>query len=159
LSASNNFVSDKNIYGLIGKQLSHSFSKKYFEEKFLKLHIADTNEYQNFELDDIAEIRNLVSKNPQIKGFNITIPYKSEVLKYVDEISEEVKNIGAANTILVSRKNNQSYLKAYNTDAIGFEKTLEDFVNKSEKTKALVLGNGGAAKAVIFVLKKLNISD
>jgi shikimate dehydrogenase len=157
LKNSNNFDGNKKVYGLIGKQLSHSFSKNYFDKKFAHQNISEQHEYLNFELNDISEIRNLVLKNPQIKGFNITIPYKSEVLKLVDECSEEVKIIGAANTILVSKKNNQPFLKAFNTDVIGFEKTIEPFVEKAKKEKAIVLGNGGAAKAVFFVLKKLNI--
>ena len=139
------------MYGLIGFPLAHSFSKKYFTEKFEKEGITDTVFY-NFPLTSIIEFPQLLKTNSTLKGLNVTIPYKEQVLKYVTILSEEVIQIGAANCIKI--RDNE--LKAYNTDVIGFEKS---FVKKlsAENSKALILGSGGSSKAVQYVLKKLGI--
>jgi shikimate dehydrogenase len=139
------------IYGTIGFPLTHSFSKQYFTEKIEREGIADAS-YHSFPLSSIDVLPVLLKDNPSLKGLSVTIPYKEQVLKYVTQLSKEVAQIGAANCIKIKGKE----LTAYNTDIIGFE---ESFVKKlkSGHTKALVLGTGGASKAIQFVLKKLEI--
>lgn len=138
------------IYGLIGKHLSHSASKDYFTEKFRRLNIKDTS-YQLFEISDITQFPKLLT-NHFIKGFNVTIPYKEAVIKYLDSLSDEAKAIGAVNTIYYGKK-----LIGYNTDATGFLKTLNNHRTYIEGKKALILGSGGASKAVCYILNKLKI--
>ena len=137
------------IYGLIGKNLSHSFSTTYFKEKILKEKITDT-EYLNFELEDITDFPQLIATK-NISGLNITIPYKESIIPYLDALTEDAKAIGAVNTI--EFKSNK--LIGHNTDVIGFSKSITPIL-KGRK-KALILGSGGGAKAVNHVLKKLNI--
>ena len=136
-------------FGLIGKNLSHSFSKKYFNNKFYNENIKDC-EYKNFELSHISEINNLIS---QIKpsGLNVTIPYKVSVIPYLDELTPQAKAIGAVNTIQF--KGNKSI--GHNTDTIGFSQSIFPILNG--RKKALILGNGGASKAIQYALKTLNI--
>jgi len=139
------------IYGLIGKSLSHSFSKKYFEKKFASDHIPDA-EYRNFEIKDlqveVPELRNLEG----LSGLNVTIPYKNEILRFSDLLTDECQEIQAANCIKIE----DGKWTAYNTDITGFEKTFSHHLTPDHK-KALILGTGGASKAVAFVLKKLEI--
>ena len=139
------------MYGLIGFPLTHSFSKQYFTERFEKEGIADVA-FQNFPLTSIEDFSQLLKTNPELKGLNVTIPYKEQVLKYVSHLSTEVKETGAANCIKIRR----GELVAYNTDIIGFR---DSFVKKlrSDNKKALVLGSGGSSKAVQYVLDKLGI--
>lgn len=139
------------IYGLIGYPLGHSFSKKYFTEKFKQEGLTH-NSYELFAIPSITEFPSLLKLHPTLNGLNVTIPYKEQVLKYVTEQTESVKKIGAANTI----KFINNRIIAYNTDVIGFEKS---FIKKLKPShiKALVLGTGGSSKAVQFVLQKLNI--
>lgn len=143
----------KNIktYGLIGKKLSHSFSPKYFKEKFEKENISNC-QYLAFELDKIEDFKILLEKNPNLRGLNVTIPYKETIIPFLDELSSEAKEIGAVNTIQFYKNK----LIGHNTDVIGFENSLVPLLKKHHK-KALVLGTGGASKAVQFVLKKLSI--
>ncbi len=137
-------------FGLIGKNISYSFSEKYFTEKFRKLFLKN-HIYHTFDLPSIDEIQNLL-KDPTLKGFNVTIPYKEQIIPYLDELNEEAQYIQAVNTVLI--KNGKRI--GYNTDAFGFEQTL--LLHKKEThTQALILGNGGAAKAVKFVLEKHKI--
>jgi shikimate dehydrogenase len=138
-------------YGLIGFPLTHSFSKKYFTEKFEKEGITDTV-FQNFPLLSIDEFPGLLNANPSLSGLNVTIPYKEQVLKYVTHLSEEVKKTGAANCLNIQ----SGKLLAYNTDIPAFR---ESFVKKLKphNKKALVLGSGGSSKAVQYVLNKLGI--
>jgi len=140
-------------YGLIGKSLNHSFSKDYFTNKFEKEGL-DAN-YLLCELDSISKVNTIFAKNWQ--GLNVTIPYKEQIIPYLNEVDELAATIGAVNTIQVRQKEGKIWLKGYNTDVIGFEQTLRPLL-KSHHTQALVLGTGGASKAVIYVLKKLNIS-
>ncbi len=137
-------------FGLIGRNISYSFSKKYFEQKFQKLllnnHFYEILDFQN--LDKISEL--LKTKN--LIGLNVTIPYKEQIIPFIDELSQEAQEIGAINCISI--KNDKT--KGYNTDAFGFEKTLLLHKKEHQKT-AIILGNGGAAKAVQYVLKKNNI--
>lgn len=138
-------------YGLIGLQLNHSFSKKYFEEKFLKENLAH-HRFYNFEINNINQLHNLLKINNKLIGLAVTIPYKQQVLPLLNYTSNEVKELNACNCIKI--KNNLLY--GYNTDFIGFEKSFIPFFYPNHK-KALVLGNGGASKAVQFVLNKNNI--
>jgi shikimate dehydrogenase len=142
---------EKHLFGLIGKNISYSFSKKYFSDKFKKLHLQNYH-YEIFDLNEIEEIKNLL-KNPDIKGLNVTIPYKEKIIPYLDELSDEAKEIGAVNCVKL--KNGEK--TGYNTDAFGFEKTLLLHLKEHHKN-ALILGNGGAAKAVKYILNKHNIS-
>ncbi len=138
-------------YGLIGKNISYSFSRQYFTEKFKKLKLEDSK-YVNFDLQSIEEFSKMDFNT--IAGFNVTIPYKEQILKFLDIIDDEAKEIGAVNTIKIIKDNQ---LVGYNTDFYGFQESLKLFLKPHHK-KALVLGTGGASKAIIFVLKKLNIA-
>lgn len=142
-------------YGLIGYRLGHSFSKGYFTQKFIDENISDCD-YQNFELDRIAEFAALIQNNPTISGLNCTIPYKKEVMAFLDELDEEAKQIGAVNVIKINRTAEGVKLKGFNSDAYGFEMSLKPML-QAQHAKALVLGTGGAAQAVVFILKKLGI--
>ncbi len=139
-------------YGLIGKSLKHSFSKDYFTGKFEKGHI--NADYSLCELADIEEIKEVFSK--QWQGLNVTIPYKAQIIPFLNEIDNLAAKIGAVNTIQFSKKEGQTWLKGFNTDVIGFETTLKPLL-QTHHTHALVLGTGGASKAVTYVLNKLNI--
>lgn len=142
-------------YGLIGFPLTHSFSEKYFAKKFRKEKIGDV-EYMNFPLQSIGEIISLVIDNPEICGLNVTIPYKEQVIPFLDDIHPEANEAGAINTIKILREKNKISLKGYNTDIIGFIQSLPADIAQKHKN-ALVLGTGGASKAVVCGLKKLNI--
>jgi shikimate dehydrogenase len=137
-------------FGLIGKTLSHSFSKQYFEQKFEKEEISDAS-YSLFELTEIAEFTALLQEH-QLSGLNVTIPFKEAILPYLDEIDVEAKTIGAVNTIQFTK----SGLKGYNTDVIGFRNSIKPFLENIH-TRALILGTGGASKAVAYVLENLGI--
>lgn len=137
--------------GLIGKNISYSFSVGYFKDKFEKEDLKEYT-YQNFDLQNITEITSVLKQNPNLKGLNVTIPYKESVLPFLDKIDKKALKIGAVNCIKFTKDNK---LKGYNVDWIGFYKTLEPFVKNHKK--ALVFGNGGASKAVVFALKKLKI--
>ena len=143
-------------FGLIGYKLGHSFSKKFFTEKFQNEELIDC-EYVNFELDSINEFPELFKRNDHIFGLNCTIPYKQQLIPFLDEICEEAAGIGAVNTVKVVRQDNKLKLEGYNTDAYGFEHSFRPFLKEHHK-KALILGTGGASKAVKYVLNKLNIT-
>jgi len=139
------------VFGLIGFPLSHSFSKKYFTDKFEREGIRDCR-YELFPLEDIQALPGLVEKEPELCGLNVTIPYKQQVIPFLDQMDEEVKQMGACNCIrLIHGK-----LHGHNTDVIGFEISLRKKWHSSHDT-ALVLGTGGAAKAVHFVLTRMGI--
>src|SRR5688572_5142170 len=138
-------------FGLIGRTLSHCFSKTYFTKKFEEQGLADCI-YENFELKTIDEFPLLISSLPDLKGLNVTIPYKEEVIKYLAEKNEVVKASGACNCIRI--ENGQ--LIGFNTDAIGFRRSLEPYL-QAHHQKALILGTGGASKAIRFVLEQLGI--
>jgi len=141
-------------YGIIGYPLSHSFSPKYFTEKFKKEGIVNA-EYKAFELKTIQELPQIIKENPALCGLNVTIPYKEMVIPVLDELDETAKAVGAVNTIKIDI--NDSKLTGYNTDVYGFQKSLEPHL-KPHHANALILGTGGAAKAVAYVLGKLNIN-
>lgn len=141
-------------YGLLGYPLTHSFSKRYFTEKFEAEKINST--YQNFEIDTIQKFPDVIKNNPEIFGLNVTIPYKEQVLQFLDELNDSASEIKAVNTIRVTRTETGVHLKGYNTDTYGFESALKPLL-KEHHTKALILGTGGASKALKYVLSKLNI--
>jgi shikimate dehydrogenase len=141
-----------NLFGLIGFPLTHSFSKKYFTEKFEREGIKDSV-YELFEIKDIKDLPGIIKNNPDLKGLNVTIPHKEAVLPFLDELDEPVKKIMAVNVIKV----NNGKLKGYNSDFHGFKVSLQQFLGKEVKVKALVLGTGGAAKAVRAALEDLKI--
>jgi len=141
-------------YGIIGFPLGHSFSKRYFTEKFRREN-RDA-EYLNFEIRDISEVTALLSKYVHLKGFNVTIPYKQAILPFLDDISEEAREIGAVNCVKTVRQGSRFRLIGYNTDACGFKEALLRFIPEGIAS-ALILGNGGAAKAVRYVLHELHI--
>lgn len=141
-----------NKLGLLGKNISYSFSRAYFKEKFEKENITDTT-YENFDLESINLFEALIKDTQGLKGMNVTIPYKEVVMPFLHNIDEQAKEIGAVNTIKISDKGE---LTGYNTDCYGFKKSLEPHL-KSHHKKALILGTGGASKAVAYTLKKLGI--
>lgn len=139
-------------YGLLGKRLTHSFSKTYFTEKFLSQNISDCN-YLNFEIPSIDALPELLQAHPLLRGLNVTIPYKKEVIPYLDTANKIVQETGACNCIRIEDKK----LSGFNTDVIGFQKSLQSVI-KLHHTKALVLGTGGSSVAVQYALRKLGIS-
>ena len=148
------------MYGLLGKSLDHSFSKDYFTEKFSILNLDYT--YQNIELDNISKIVEFVRNHKELKGFNVTVPYKESIIPYLDDIDETAKEVGAVNTVKIYDDNK---LKGFNTDVIGFKKLLDEATRQEDKKTtintsykdALIYGSGGASKAVQYVLRQENI--
>lgn len=138
-------------YGLIGKNLSHSFSKAYFEKKFKELGL-DYLEYANFELENIEDIKQVLARNPELRGFNVTIPYKESIIPFLDELSPEARGIAAVNCVKITN----GKLIGHNTDAYGFASSIKPFL-EPQHSRALILGTGGASKAVVFVLRRLNV--
>lgn len=139
-------------FGLVGRNISYSFSAKYFAEKFAKLGVDYT--YQNFDIESIKDFQDIIKETKKLKGLNVTIPYKEEVISMLDSLSKTAEIIGAVNTITISKK---GMLKGYNTDHYGFRKALKPLLNKKVHKRALILGTGGAAKAVAFALRKMKI--
>lgn len=137
-------------FGLIGRNISYSFSKKYFSDKFKNL-LLPNYRYDLFDLNSLEEFESVLN-SPNLKGLNVTIPYKVDIIPLLDEVSEEAQAIGAVNTVVFKEGNKIGY----NTDAFGFKKTLE-IHRKNKHHKALILGDGGAAKAVRYVLDSLGI--
>jgi len=142
------------LYGLIGFPLTHSYSAQYFTEKFFKEGIHDIR-FELFPITDISELPELIENTSELRGLSVTIPYKQSVIKYLNSIDPVAEEIGSVNCIRISRNNGIS-LKGYNTDIFGFEESLKPHL-MSHHQKALILGTGGASKAVAYVLKKLNI--
>jgi shikimate dehydrogenase len=142
-------------YGLIGYPLGHSFSKGYFTEKFIKENISDCV-YDNFPISTIDLLPSLIKDNPELIGLNVTIPYKEKVFPFIDDIDEKAAKIGAVNTLKIYRKDNGFALHGFNTDCYGFEQPLKQVLKKHHK-KALILGTGGASKAVKYVLNSMGI--
>ena len=140
------------VYGLIGKNIDYSFSKKYFTQRF-----ADTNAldcvYENFDLNAITDFTALIKSKPDLMGLNVTIPYKESIIPYLDSLSKKAIQIGAVNVIRLTKK---CKLKGYNTDYYGFKKSLKTLLQPNHQ-KALILGTGGASKAVAFALEELDI--
>ena len=141
-------------YGLIGYPLGHSFSIGYFNERFENENIDA--KYINFEIPSIDDLPEVLASNPQLKGLNVTIPYKEKVIPFLDSVSPEARAIGAVNVIRVTHKGNKVILRGFNSDVIGFTKSIEPMLEKCHK-KALILGTGGASKAVNYGLKSLGL--
>ena len=141
----------KHRFGLVGRDISYSFSKGYFTEKFSDLELGGYS-YENFDLQQIDDFSNLIKMNSDIKGLNVTIPYKEEVLSYMDALDAQAQEIGAVNTI----KFTGDRLIGYNTDAYGFQNAISPYL-KPHHTTALIFGTGGASKAIAYVLGQLKI--
>lgn len=142
-------------YGLIGYPLGHSFSISYFNQKFADEGI--NAKYMNFEIPSIDELPEVIAKHPELRGLNVTIPYKEKVMDFLDSISPEARAIGAVNVIRVTHEGNKTYLKGFNSDVIGFTQSIEPMIDKKWHKKALILGTGGASKAINYGLKALGI--
>jgi shikimate dehydrogenase len=142
-------------FGLIGYPLGHSFSKGYFLKKFQKENITDCT-YDNYSIEKIERLDLVIKQNPELIGLNVTIPYKQQVINFLNELDDEAALIGAVNLIKIDRSKEKAILKGYNTDVYGFEESIKKVLKYHHK-KALILGTGGASKAVAFVLEKLNI--
>ncbi|WGH76552.1 shikimate dehydrogenase [Tenacibaculum tangerinum] len=144
---------NKHLYALVGKNISYSFSRGYFTEKFEKLNL-NNHEYINFDIQSIQELSQKIKENKkQLKGMNVTIPYKLEVFNFLDRIDKTALKVGAVNTIKITKKGR---LKGYNTDVYGFQESLKPLLKKHHK-RALILGTGGASKAVAYVFESLGI--
>lgn len=139
-------------YGLIGKNIDYSFSRTYFADKFEKKK-DNKSTYVNFDLQQISEFSELLSTHDDIRGLNVTIPYKQSIIPYLDSLSKKAQKIGAVNTIQITKKGK---LKGYNTDWYGFYHSLKPLLKYSHK-RALILGTGGASRAIEYALKKLGI--
>lgn len=144
-------------YGLIGYPLKHSFSSKFFTEKFDKEQIDA--EYSNYEIADINILPSIISSDSTIKGLNVTIPYKEQVIRFLDELDETAEQIGAVNVIKIIKKEGRTILKGYNSDLIGFQNSIRPMIDPLVHTKALILGTGGASKAVEYGLKRLGLES
>jgi len=142
-------------FGLIGKSLTHSFSENYFNNKFLALGLKDV-QYNLLSINNLNELRDKILENPSLIGLNVTIPFKIDVLDYIDELDETAKTIGAVNTLKIKRHDNKINIKGYNTDYLGFSDSIKLLDYKIPK-KALILGTGGASRAVAYTLKLFNI--
>jgi shikimate dehydrogenase len=140
-------------YGLIGYPLGHSLSQKYFAVKFTKENIKGCS-YENFPLSSLDNFPELISDNPDLCGLNVTIPFKTDILKYVDESDYIVKEVGAANVLKIKREAGKPYISAYNSDVVGVRDSVLPFFPKVYGT-ALIIGTGGASKAVSWALKKM----
>ena len=142
-------------YGLIGYPLGHSFSISYFNQRFQDEGIDAV--YENFEISSIEELDEVIGANPELKGLNVTIPYKEKVIPYLDSITPEARAIGAVNVIKVTHEGRNTKLKGFNSDVIGFTKSIEPMLEKKWHKKALILGTGGASKAINFGLRHLGL--
>ncbi len=142
-------------YGIIGYPLAHSCSPSYFNDWFKQEGIDA--EFLPFEIENIQQLETILEEYPHLSGFNVTIPHKQNILPYLHEISEEAQKIGAVNCVKISRQNGKLWLSGYNTDMFGFRHSLLEFIPHNMPKKALILGNGGAAKAVHYALKSLGM--
>ena len=142
-------------YGLIGYPLGHSFSVSYFNQKFADEGI--NAKYENYEIASIDELTEILDKTPELRGLNVTIPYKEKVIPFLDSISPEARAIGAVDVIRVTHEKYKTILKGFNSDVIGFTQSIEPMLDKKWHKKALILGTGGASKAINFGLKSLGL--
>lgn len=142
-----------NKFGLVGKNIEYSFSRNYFNEKFKRENLEYT--YVNFDIDEITEFQNVIETNSELLGLNVTIPYKETIIPYLDKLSPEAHTIGAVNTIKIE---SNGMLVGHNTDYFGFQESLKPLLNNTHKA-ALILGTGGASKAIAYALKDLGIKS
>lgn len=140
------------LFGLLGKNIEYSFSRGYFSDKFQNLKLKK-HKYVNFDLGDIKNFPMIIQQNENLKGFNVTIPYKEKVIPFLDKLDKTAKKIGAVNTVKLTKRGN---LKGYNSDVVGFEKSIMPLLKNHHK-KALILGTGGASKAIAYALKRNDI--
>ena len=145
----------KRKYGLVGYPLGHSFSRSFFQQKFEDEHINAT--YENFEIQDISCLRQLISDNHELCGLNVTIPHKTTVIPLLDELHPLAREIGAVNVVKITRQGDKIFLKGFNSDIIGFTNSIAPLLD-DRMTKALILGTGGASKAIHAGLKALHIT-
>lgn len=138
--------------GLLGRHISYSFSKAHFSKKFEAKNLPFS--YENFDIDSLSQFHDIIESEPLLKGLNVTIPYKEDIIPYLDSLSKTAKKIGAVNTIKITKSGK---LKGYNTDWYGFKKSIKPLL-KSQHNKALILGTGGASKAIAYALSDLNIT-
>ncbi len=143
------------IFGLVGFPLTHSFSKKIFEERFIRENITDAS-YNLYPIKKIEDVFRLIFNDKSIKGLNVTIPFKEKIIPFLNEFSEEAKTVGAVNTLKIKHCENDISIKAYNTDVFGFEESIKGIL-EAGLNKALILGTGGAAKSAIYVFDKYKI--
>ncbi len=148
--------SEKKLYGLIGYPLTHSYSRVYFNNKFESEGIDA--EYINFELPDVGDFMEVLSEYPNLAGLNVTLPYKQQVIPYMDSLDEEARLIGAVNVIKIIRNGEDFSLKGYNSDVVGFRDSIAPLITDTRK-KALILGTGGASKAVERGLATLGVES
>lgn len=141
-------------YGIIGYPLGHSFSPGFFNEKFINEGIDAI--YERYELSQIDLLPEIIASNPELCGLNVTIPYKQQIMQYLDELSEEAREIGAVNVVKVTHNGKNVHMKGFNSDVIGFSRSIEPLLEKHHK-KALILGTGGAAQAIDYGLKQLGL--
>ena len=142
-------------YGLIGYPLGHSFSISYFNQKFQDEGIDAV--YENYEIPSIDDLNEILDSNPELRGLNVTIPYKEKVIPFLDSISPEARAIGAVNVIRITHEGKNIKLKGYNSDVIGFTQSIEPMLDKKWHKKALILGTGGASKAIDYGLRNLGL--
>lgn len=145
-------MAKKKQFGLVGRNISYSFSRAYFAEKFESENLKN-HSYQNFDIQEIFEFPGILKNNPNLKGLNVTIPYKEVVIPFLDKMSKNASKIGAVNTIKIT---SNGKTKGYNTDFYGFKKSLKSLL-QAHHQKALILGTGGASKAVAYALRLLEI--
>jgi shikimate dehydrogenase len=142
----------KNRYGLLGRNISYSFSKGYFT-KFFREQGLDHCSYENFDLRQISDLETLLKEEQDLKGLSVTIPYKQEIIPYLHRLDAEAREIGAVNTVKFTRTG----LEGYNTDAYGFQRSIEPFLKAKKHDNALILGTGGASLAIAYSLKHMGI--
>lgn len=141
-------------YGLIGYPLGHSFSQNFFNQKFEDEAVDAV--YENYEIPSVEVMQEIIDRNPNLRGLNVTIPYKQKVIPFLDAITPEAQAIGAVNVIKITHNGNDTVLKGYNSDVIGFTKSIEPMLEKHHK-KALILGTGGSSKAIDYGLRSLGL--
>lgn len=146
---------EKKLYGLIGYPLTHSKSPEYFSQKFKEMGLQGYS-YRLFPMDHIMQFPELLMRQSGLRGLNVTVPYKSDIMNFLDQVDHEAQECGAVNTIKIRQTKGDLIVKGYNTDIYGFRTSLLNFLGEA-RPEALVIGNGGAAKAVKFVLRALNI--
>jgi shikimate dehydrogenase len=143
------------LYGLIGYPLGHSWSQAYFTQKFTDFRLTGSR-YANFEMQTLENIKFWVKNTVHLQGFNVTIPHKVSVIQYLDQLTQVAQQVGSVNTVRVVRNGNEILLRGHNTDVYGFEMSIKPFL-KHNHHKALILGTGGASRAVQYVLQKLGV--
>lgn len=157
MSSPKSLNTTQRLFGLIGYPLGHSFSQDFFNKKFADERIDA--KYVNFELPDIAGLRPMLARHPHLAGFNVTIPYKEKIIPFLDAIDPQARAIGAVNVVKIYRQPDGSRsLKGYNSDVVGFTDSIAPMLDKTIHTRALVLGTGGAAKAVAYALDSLGVA-